>query len=65
MKLNYGKTIYTFMYGGDPVRVNNIVQAWLTANGFSLVSDFVKLITITMMHGTETDAFSIRSTVMF
>ena len=40
MKLNYGKTIYTFMYGGDPVRVNNIVQAWLTANGFSLVSNF-------------------------
>ena len=40
MKLNYGKTIYTFMYGGEPVGVNNIVQGWLTANGFSLVNNF-------------------------
>ncbi len=40
MKLNYGKTIYTFQFGGDAVTVNNIVQAWLTANGFTLVNNF-------------------------
>ena len=40
MKLNYGKTIYTFRFGGEAMTVNNIVQAWLTANRFSLVNNF-------------------------
>ena len=40
MKLNYGKTIYNFQVSGDPAVVNNIVQGWLTANGFNLVNKF-------------------------
>ena len=38
--MNYGKTNYRFEFGGDPMGINNIIQAWLSANGFSLVNNF-------------------------